>query len=98
MLDSITAAVDTWAFAVPNSKNAVVFSAGPQIHLLRTPNRCHGQILIQAGLEFNMTTRKEARSLPEGGIISAQGRTTIAGDEAGSIQPCRYVPLTLQHR
>ena len=60
MLYGITTAVDTGALAVPNTENAVVLPAWPQIHLLRTPNRCHGQILVQAWLEFDMTTGEEA--------------------------------------
>ena len=52
--EHVAAAVDAGALAVPDADHAVMAGALRQIELLRTPDRGGRQILVHAGLEFDV--------------------------------------------
>ena len=60
MLDGVATAVYAGAFAVPDAKDAIIFTAGPQVDLLRAPNGGQGQILVQTWLELDMAAFEKA--------------------------------------
>ncbi len=98
VLEDVAAAVDSRPLAVPHAEYAVMLGARRKIDLLRAPQRRCGQILIDAGLEYDLVFGKMLLGLPQGLIQSAQRRTAIAGNVAGGIQPGQGVALVLQQQ
>ncbi len=52
--EHVAAAVDAGTLAVPDADHAVVAGAGRQIELLRAPDRGGREVLVHAGLEFDV--------------------------------------------
>ncbi|CAH0267891.1 hypothetical protein SRABI70_03400 [Pseudomonas sp. Bi70] len=97
MLEHVAAAVDTRPLAVPHGEYAVVARTGKQISLLAAPYRRGPELLVDPRLEVNGVLLQKLSSLPQALVQPAQGRTTVAGDEAGGIQSGGCIALLLQH-
>ena len=52
--EHVAAAVDAGALAVPDADHAIVPGALRQIELLRAPDRGGREVLVHAGLEFDV--------------------------------------------
>ena len=66
--------------------------------LLGAPQRGGGEVLVDAGLEFDVVLLDEALGLPQRLVEAAQRRAAIAGDVAGGVEPGGEVALALHHR
>src|SRR5579871_6581380 len=82
VLEDIAAAVDTRSFAVPHAEYAIVFGAGIEVDLLGAPEGGRCQVLVEAGLEFDVVLLDEALGLPERLVEAAERRPAVAGDIA----------------
>ena len=98
MFDRIAGAIDTGSLAVPDRKHTVVVGAWHQLHLLRTPHRGGGEILIDARLETNV----HGGQMRGGGlqllVVAAERRAAVAGHVAGSVEARGKVAGTLHQR
>src|SRR5215470_2914076 len=97
MAENVAAAVDAGALAVPDADHAVVFGAGRQAELLRAPDRGGGQVLVHAGLEFDVVLLEMLARCKELLVVAAKGGATVTGDEACGIQPHGAVAPDLGH-
>jgi hypothetical protein len=52
--EHVAAAVDARALAVPDADHAIMPGARRQVELLRAPDRGGRQVLVHAGLEFDV--------------------------------------------
>src|ERR1700755_1146957 len=98
VLEDVAAAVDARSLAVPDAVDAVVLGAGIEVDLLGAPEGGRREVLVEAGLEFDVVFLDEFLGLPERLVEAAERGTAIAGDIATGIEPCRQVPLSLHHR
>ncbi|MNT29408.1 hypothetical protein D3C72_1651460 [compost metagenome] len=98
MFEDIAAAVHARAFAVPHGEYAVVARAREQAGLLAAPDGGSGQLFVDSGLEMDVVFLEEGLGFPEALVEVTQGRSPVAGDEAGGVQAVSLVPLLLQHR
>src|SRR5262249_36027746 len=95
--EHVDGAVDTRPLAVPDTEHPIDRCTGEEPHLLRAPHRGCSKILVEAGLETDVVLLEEFCGLPERGVVTAEWRAAIAGDEAGRPQPRRLVALALHH-
>ncbi len=72
VLEYVAAAIHSRSLAVPHAEYAVMFGAGRQIDLLRSPQRRGGQIFVDAGLEYDLVLAEMLLGFPQGLIQSAQ--------------------------
>src|SRR5258708_38472887 len=98
VLEDVAGAVDARPLAVPHGEDAVVFGAREQADLLRAPDRGGAEILVDAGLEFDVVLLEEALRAPQPLIEAAERRAAITRDEAGGGEPGSHVPGELHHR
>ena len=98
MLEDVAAAVHPRPLAIPHAEYAVVLGAGGKVDLLRSPKRRGGEILIDARLEYHLVFRQVELCFPQGLIKAAEGRTAVAADIAGGIEPGQRVALVLQQQ
>ena len=98
MLERIQRTVDAGALAVPDAEHAIDLGAGKHADLLAAPHRGCRQILVEAGLEFDVMFFKEAFGAPQRVVVHAERRTAITGDEARGVEALRAVAFALQHR
>src|SRR6185312_6904988 len=64
---------------------------------LRAPNRSGGEILVHAGLKFDVVLLEVLARSEELLVIAAERRATIAGDKACGIEAHRAIPADLSH-
>ena len=95
MLEDVAAAVDAGALAVPDAVDAIVLGAGIEMDLLGAPEGGRREVLVEAGLEFDMALLDEFLGLPQRLVEGAQGRAAIARDVATGVEPGGKVPLPL---
>src|SRR5476649_1708251 len=98
VLEDVAAAVDAGALAVPDAENAVVFGAVIKMDLLGAPKGGRREVLVEAGLEFDVALLDELLGLPERLVEAAERGAAIAGDIAAGIEAGRQIPLPLHHR
>ena len=58
--EHVAAAVDAGALAVPDADHAIVPGARRQVELLRAPDRGGREVLVHAGLEFDVVLLRGA--------------------------------------
>src|SRR6185312_5196818 len=97
VLEGVARAIDTRSLAVPHAVDAIVPGAGIEMDLLGAPQGGRGQILVGAGLEFDVVLLDEALGLPEGLVEAAKWRAAIARDVAGRVEAGGQIPLALHH-
>src|SRR5260370_38937290 len=97
MLEDVTRAVDPRSLAVPHGEDAVIFGAREQADLLRAPHRGGAEILVDAGLEFDVVLVEEALRAPQSLVEAAERRAAITRDEAGGVEPGSHVAGALHH-
>ena len=85
--DDVHAAVDARAFAVPHGEDAVVARAGEEAELLAAPDGGGGQIFVDARAEDDVLGGEKALRAGEFTVEPAERGATVAGDEAGGVQP-----------
>ena len=98
MFEHIAAAIDSGAFAVPETKHAIGIGTGKQANLLGSPNGVGRQLFIDARSKNNLLAVQMLAGFPECLIERAEGRTAITRNEASGAQACDAVTLSLQHR
>ena len=64
VLEHIHAAIDPGPFGVPHAEHAVVSGAREKADLLRSPNRCCGEVFVHARLKADMMLLKLLPRLP----------------------------------
>ncbi len=96
VLEHIAATVHTGPLAVPHREHAVVFRAGIEVDLLRSPQRGRGEVLVQSGLELDVRAFEELSRFPQRLVERAQRRAAIARDETCGIEALDRVALALQ--
>ena len=85
-------------FAIPDAQHAVLGRPRRKPDLLAAPDRCGGQIFVQARLKSDPQRVKVGLRLDQLLIIRPQRRSAIPRDERRRIQPRRPVPPHLRHR
>ena len=95
VLEHVARAVDAGSLAVPHGEDTVVFGALEQVELLRAPNGGGRQVLVDAGLEYDVVVLEELLGAPRFLVDAAERRAAVARDEAGGIQSRQEVPLAL---
>src|ERR1700676_2112193 len=86
------------ALAVPDADHAVVAGALRQIELLRAPDRGGREILIHAGLEFDVVLLEVFSGGEQLLVVAAERRAAIAADEARGVESAGTVAADLRHR
>ena len=76
--EHVAAAVDAGALAVPDADHAVMLGAGREIELLRAPDRGGGEVLVHAGLEFDVVLLEMFSRGEQLLVIAAERRAAIA--------------------
>ena len=84
--EHVAAAVDAGALAVPDADHAVVIGAGREVELLRAPDRGGREVLVDAGLEFDVVLFEVLAGGEELLVVAAERRAAIAGDEARGVE------------
>src|SRR5215471_18047552 len=97
MTEYVAAAVDPGALAVPDADHAVVVRAARKVELLRAPDRGRREILVHAGLEFDVVLFEVLSGGEELLVVAAERRAAIAGNETCGLQPCGAVAPDLRH-
>ncbi|BCY19897.1 hypothetical protein OkiPb01551_07930 [Bordetella pertussis] len=72
VLEDVAAAVHARPLAVPHAEHAVVLGAREQVDLLRAPHGGGGQVLVDAGLEFDVMLLQVLGGLPHVLVDPAQ--------------------------
>src|SRR5262249_46041422 len=98
MAEDVAAAIDAGALAVPDADHAIIFGTRGQIELLRAPDRGGGEILVHAGLEFDVVLLEVLSRGEQLLVVAAERRTAIATDEARGVEAHRAVAPDLGHR
>ena len=96
--EHVAAAIDAGALAVPDADHAVVAGARRQIELLRAPDRGGREVLVHAGLEFDVVLLEMFARGEQLLVVAAERRTAIAGDEARGVETGGAVAADLRHR
>jgi hypothetical protein len=94
----IAAAVDPGTLAIPHGENPIVSCTGKELELLATPDGCCREILVDRRLEDDVPRVEVFARFPQCLVEPAERAAAVAGDEAGGIQPGRFVAHALQHR
>ena len=97
MFKDIATAIDSRAFAVPETKYAIGIGTGEQADLLGSPNCVGRQFFIDARPKDNLLAVQMLAGLPERLVERAEWRTAITRNKASGAQACNAVSLTLQH-
>lgn len=87
MAEHIARAVDAGAFAIPHAEHPIEGPFAAHFGLLGAPEGGGGQILIEAGLEFDVSGLEERGGLPEGLVDAADGGAAIARDIGRGVEP-----------
>ena len=98
VLERIAGPVDARPLAVPDGEHAVVFRGLADPQLLGAPAGGRRHILVDARLEGDLVRIQVLLGLPQGRVVSAEGRAPISGDEPGRIQTRGLVPAMLNQR
>jgi hypothetical protein len=96
--EDVAAAVDAGALAVPDADHAIIPGAGREIELLRAPDRGRRQILVHAGLEFDVVLFEMLAGGEQLLVVAAERRAAIAGNEARGVEALRAIAPDLRHR
>ena len=96
--EHVAAAVDAGALAVPDADHAIMAGALRQIELLRTPDRGGGEVLVHAGLEFDVVLLEVFSSGEQLLVIAAERRTPVSRDKPRGVEAGGAVPADLGHR
>src|SRR6202000_2287098 len=86
------------ALAVPDADHAIMVGAGRQIELLRTPDRGGREILVHAGLEFDVVLFEVLAGGEQLLVVATERGAAIAGNEAGGVEPGGAIAADLRHR
>jgi hypothetical protein len=87
VLERIARAIYAWAFSVPERKHTVMAAAREEADLLRAPDRCCGEILVESRLEANVRGLEKLTSAPELAIETAERGPAVPGNEACRVEP-----------
>ncbi len=93
--EHVAGAVDAGPLAVPHGKDAVVLALAAQLRLLRAPYRSGGEVLVDRSLETDVVWLELPRRPHELAVETAERRTAIAGDIAGSVEAAAAIALLL---
>ena len=96
--EDVAATVDAGALAVPDADHAIILGAGREIELLRAPDRGRREILVHAGLEFDVVLFEVLAGGEQLLVVAAERRAAIAGNEARGIEALGAVAADLRHR
>ena len=96
--ENVAAAIDARPFAVPDRKHAIVFALAANFGLLRTPDRCRRQILVEARHELNVVRIEHAFGAMHLHIDAAERGTAIAGDQSRRVEPREVVTFLLHEQ
>lgn len=69
-----------------------------QVHLLGAPYRGGGEVFVDPGLEMDTVFVEVLFGLPQRLVQGAERGATVAGDEAGGVEPGLGVALTLDQQ
>ncbi len=99
VLEDVAAAVHARPLAVPDAEHAVVLlRVRVEVELLRAPDRGRAELLVDAGLEYDVVLGQVLPGRPQRLVVAAQRAAAVAADEAGGVEPGQQVALALQHR
>ena len=76
--EHVAAAVDAGALAVPDADHAIMPGARRQIELLRAPDRGGREVLVHAGLEFDVVLLEMFSRGEQLLVVAAERRAAIA--------------------
>ena len=96
--EHVAAAVDAGALAVPDADHAVVAGALRQIELLRAPDRGGREVLVHAGLEFDVVLLEVFSRGEQLLVVAAERRTPVSRDKARGVEAGGAVAADLGHR
>ena len=99
VLEHVRRAVYARAFAVPNAEHAVEFVVARrrETELLRAPQGGGREFFIHTRLEHDVLRLQMFARAPQGLVVIAQWRATVAADKSCRVFSCQLVALTLQH-
>ena len=98
VLEHVAGTIDAWPLAIPDAEHAVVFGAGKQTDLLRSPHGGRSQFFIYAGRKKDVLILQKFFRLPQRLIVTTERRSTIAGNESRRVQAGGEIALALDHR
>ncbi|MCY1297215.1 hypothetical protein D9M70_466460 [compost metagenome] len=96
--ERIAGTVDTRTFSVPDGEHTVLVGLGGACQHLCAPDRGGCQVFVDPRLEQDIMLFQQLSGTPQLLVVAAQGRTAVAGNEAGSVQAVTTVQLPLNHR
>ena len=91
----VAGSIDARSLAVPDAEHAVVFALAAQFRLLRTPQGGGREVFVETGVENDVVLLADFLGALECALQAGDGRTAIAGHEAGGVQPGRFVAYLL---
>ena len=99
VLENIAAAVNAWAFAVPDAKHAIklVGARRRKPQLLRAPQSGGRQLFIHARLEHDVLRLQVLLGLDQRLVIAAQRRASVAADKTRRVFTHLRIAHALQH-
>ena len=95
MAENVAGAVDARPLAVPHGEHAIVLALAAQLGLLRAPDSCGGEILVDSGLEPDVFLGQERCRAQELAVETAERRAAIARDVTRGVEPVAAVELLL---
>jgi hypothetical protein len=98
MAEHVAGAVDARTLAVPHAEHAIELAFAAQLGLLRAPQRGGGEVLVDGGLEFDVTRRELLGSALELVVEATQRRAAVARDIARGVETRPLVALVLHQR
>ena len=98
MVQRIGAALDAGRLAVPDAEYAVHCRAWVEVNVLRTPDCCGGEVLVDSGLEAHIHRCQALLDPPELKVVGAERRAAIPANKAASVQSVSLVALPLLKR
>ena len=97
--EDVAGAVDARTLAVPDAEHAVVLAVAAKLRLLRAPERCGGQVLVEARIENDVALADHRSRAQERAFQSGDRRAAIAGGITRGVEPGAPVALVLhQHQ
>ncbi|MNV18995.1 hypothetical protein D3C71_1098370 [compost metagenome] len=98
MLEHVAAAVHAGPLAVPHAIHALDLGAREQVGLLGTPDHGRAEVFVEAGGELDPRRLQVLPGPPQLQVETAQRAAAVAADEAGRVQPGRFVAQALHQR
>ena len=87
VFEDIPRAVDSRTLPVPHPQHAVVFGFRHEVGELAAEDGCGPEVFVDPGHEHNLVAVEQLLVTSQQDVEPSQRRATIAGNEAGRVQP-----------